>query len=317
MNLDIPTLKGGEDLHDIFNTIIKATLEAYITEGFDLDGTMVHAKPGEHENVPHDPQLEQIFLRRNRQTGGQSYPLTGRPRIFIDNLMPNTETFRATEHGSVLHLPDGTDVYRIGDPQIVEEVMKCFNDTRKTLELLQGVQIEDHKTVSGTIGFTHLINPHNLREIDVEALQRMEDIKNAVVDTLQSTIDKLGIKELQVVPTVTPTNAVVELLFEGACKAESIRYARQQGWIKRASTNVFCGDSNGDKSVMEMIASEPGGIALGVGQSAPNCSHVVFAKPEHLRAFFGKVITTVDERQKALSPQATSLGTPPPPRPHT
>lgn len=300
MDLNIPTLKGGDQLPDIFRRIVEATLAEDITDSYDLDGTLLYAKPGEHVNVPHDPNAEYIILQRNRQTNGNSPPITGRPHIFVKNAMPNARVLIGTEHGSVWHFPDGQLINRIGDPQTIKEILACFDETRQASDLLRDVQIEDHKTVSGTIGFTHIINPHNLTEIDTEALQRMKEIRLSVVGQLQSTIDKLGIRDLQVVPTVTPTNAVVELLFEGACKAESIRHAREQGWLKNASTNVFCGDSNGDKSVMEMIASETGGICLGVGPKAPTCSHVVFAGPEHLRAFWGRVIETVDERQQAL-----------------
>ena len=269
MTLDIPTLKGAENLNGIFDRVVQATIDQDITDGYDLDGTVVHAVPGEHVNVPQDPALENMFNTRNIHTDGGTYSKTGRPRIFTTKLMPNAKILVGTEHGGIFHLPDGTDIIRAGDPEAVKEVLRLFSEVKQTSELLKRVQIEDHKQVSGTIGFTHIINPHSLPEINQEAIFQMEELTKEITDKLTNTIERLGFSDLQVVPTVTPTNAVIELLFEGSCKAESVLYARDNGLLKRANTNVFCGDSDGDRSVMEMISKEPGGICIGVGPKAP------------------------------------------------
>ncbi len=280
---------GHENLLDVTTTIYRALERGEVKFGFDLDGTLVHATPGDHVNVPEDAVLEKLLNDLNIITDGNSFILTGRPDEFVKRIFPRRQFIAGTEHGSVISLSaSDRPANRIGSADQIARLHNAFHGAIASNPLLEGLQIEDYKTVTMTLGFTHVINPRGERTISPEMTDKMKRISAEIV-TLSNQIlsefpQALGEEnEMIAVDTVTPTNAVVEIMPRGACKSASLSYLRNSGLLKNMFT-VFGGDSGGDKKVMDKVRNE-GGICLGVGPKAPDSSHIVFEQPEHLRAF--------------------------------
>ena len=187
-----------------------------------------------------------------------------------------------------------------GNPSKINAFKESFDIARLIDPLLRGAEIEDYKTVTASLGFTKVINPNNNPEISKEAMERMKLITLRVVDVAKKISRDLEAFDMQVVDTVTPTNAIVEYIPQGACKAESLQWLREQGHVRRARINVFGGDSSGDRTVMEKIFNEVGGIALGVGPKAPDASHMVFKTPEDHVRFLERIEARVAETKKNL-----------------
>jgi len=298
----IEFLGGSDDVLRIEDTIVKAILDGEASIGDDIDGTLAHTPPGEHKNVTPDHNLVRLFNGLYDLTKGQAFMLTGRPFEFGKNFLPGRRFLLGTEHGTNISKQDGMLPFnRIGNPKTIIAFKAAFECARAIDPLLQGVEIEDYKDVTATLGFTHVINPEGKAEIDRESLDRMTQISLRIVETARKISKDLNAHDMQVVDTVTPTNAVVEYIPQGACKAESLQYLRDVGLVRKARVNVFGGDSSGDRTVMEKVFNEVGGICLGVGPKAPQASHVVFATPEGHVAFLNRIESAVRERQSALS----------------
>lgn len=283
-------LKGHENFTDIANRIIEAVIQYSLVIGADIDGTLVHAEPGEHKNVKPNKPLTQIFNHLNSLTNGHAFLLTGRPQEFVDNVFVGRDFLVGTEHGSILSLCEGDVPFaRIGNPELMKRFRIEFAQAQKENSFLSEVQIEDYKTSTATLGFTHIINPKGVRDITPEQIGLMNDLTQAVCTLSEKILKSLGATDINVVNTVTPTNAVIEIMPEGACKADSLQYLRDNGFIRTTDLTVFSGDSGGDLNVMEKVSNE-GGICLGVGPKAPECSDIVFSSPEEHVKFLSFVI---------------------------
>lgn len=293
-------MRGQENLQGVTQTILQELSAGNLAFGFDLDGTLVHATPGDHINVPHDPVVEKLLNDLWAATSENTFVLTGRPSAFTDRLLPKRQFLVGTEHGAVISRRVGEPhKNRIGNPENIKILRRAFDKAIKEDSDLAGVQIEDHKTVTMTLGFTHIINPNNIHismdEIDErgEMARKMKLLTSKIMSLAETILSEFGDVEREqdqiiAVDTVTPTNAVIEIMPRGACKRDSLGYLRETRLITRQFT-VFCGDSGGDAKVMNAVKQE-GGVCLGVGSKAPDSSAIVFEKPEHLRAYLGSII---------------------------
>ena len=288
-------LLDGHQHYELVTSLIAHNLaQGTLAIGMDLDGTLVHATPGDHENVPEDVVLEHLLNNLNTATFGSTFVLTGRPTEFERRIFPRRNFFIGTEHGSVIsHYAGDVPRSRIGNAGQIQKLTAVFAEAINSSPLLRGVQIENHKTVTMTLGFTHIINPDNEKTISAEMTRKMDRMRHEIVDRSNQILATFPEAEnadsrLIVKDTVTPTNAVVEIMPAGACKAKSLDFLRQSSILKNHFT-VFGGDSGGDSEVMEKVRAE-GGICLGVGPKAPSCSHIVFQAPEHLRAYLNQFL---------------------------
>ncbi len=292
-------ISGHEAFPEIRRKIIDAIAGGDITFGADIDGTIIHAQPGEHKNVPLELTLTSLFNDLNSAMNGNAFMLTGRPQEFVKNTFGMRRDFLVgTEHGSVISRYAGdTPFFRIGNRDHIINFRKTFEEVRGDDPDYKDLQIEDYKIASATIGFTHMINPNNEPTISSKDMERMRMLTKKIVDLSNRILEAQKIPSMQVVDTVTPSNAVVEIIPVGACKAESLQYLRDEGCLRQTSLTVFAGDSNGDRTVKEKVASE-GGICLGVGENAPDCSHVKFSEPEALVFFLRDVLSEAAEMAK-------------------
>ncbi len=285
-----PVRRGSENIQEIEDRMVAAIIRQGIVIGADIDGTLVHAVPGEHKNVPADPVLTQLFNNLNDVTGGNAFMLTGRPAEFVHNVFPNRRFLTGSEHGAEISPSSDIDfVARVGDPEKMKQFRAAFREAQANDSDLSKVQIEDYKQSTATLGFTGLINPEGTATIPPEMMERMTSLTKRVIDISSQILENIGAVGVNVLDTVTPTNAVVEILPNGACKAESLQYLRDNGDLDSVGLTVFSGDSGGDEAVMTKVFNE-GGICLGVGPKAPDCSHIVFDKPENHRAFLSHVL---------------------------
>ncbi len=300
----------GEEHYESVTTVISNQLKnGALAIGMDLDGTLVHATPGDHVNVPEDVVLENLLNTLNTATDGHTFVLTGRPDEFARRIFPRRNFFVGTEHGSVVsHHADDAPLNRIGSRLQIIHLTEAFKKAIASNPVLQGVQIEDHKTVTMTLGFTHIINPRNEKTISQEMTDKMNCIAKEIMALSNDILSEFPLEinphdQMISKDTVTPTNAVVEIMPAGACKSKSLDYLRNSNILRNQFT-VFGGDSGGDREVMEKVRNE-NGICLGVGPKAPECSHIVFKEPEHLRAYLGQFVEAeyVQQRiqQRALA----------------
>lgn len=297
-------LNGKDQFLHTTTEIHRALVEGNAAAGFDLDGTLVHATPGDHVNVVHDPVLQNLLNDGSVATGGNCFVLTGRPHEFVRRLFDNRQFIAGTQHGAVISLSsDDTPKNRIGSVDVIKRLHAAFEQAIKVNPLLEGVQIEDHKTVTMTLGFTHIINPTGASEITREMTDKMKRISAEIIKIAEKILDEFpsSLNDdnlMTVVDTVTPTNAVIEIMPKGACKSASLDYLRNNGLLSRNFT-IFAGDSGGDKKVMDKVRKEEG-ICLGVGPKAPESSHIVFQRPEHLRAYLSVFIDHPAVKQRFL-----------------
>ncbi|MEM6811831.1 MAG: HAD family hydrolase [Pseudomonadota bacterium] len=288
MNIQInfSVLRGIEKLPEVEERIVQGLIDRDITIGSDIDGTLAHDTPGEHVHVNEGSRVTRLWNGLNRASNGQAPLMTGRPHTYIEHKFIGREFLAASEHGLGISFTEGHDAHYWKDTvSDIDRFKAHFQEAELNTPLLQGVQIEDHKKATATLGFTHLINPRLDHQITEEMMERMRALTKQVCRTSEEILSTIGSKGLKVRQTVTPTNAVVEILPKGVCKAKSFKYLRDKNILATTATTVFCGDSKGDKSVMKMVAAEEGGIALGVGPKAPKCSDVVFAQPDDLLKF--------------------------------
>lgn len=301
--MGIPLIRGEKLLPQVTEQILDAAKEGELTIGADLDGTLVHAEPGVHDNVPHDPALEKLLNRLNFQLNGNVVVITGRPYEFVRNIFPSRNFLVGTEHGAVISRHHGeAPEARIGNPEHVQSFRSALQSELANDDRLTDVQIEDYKEASASINFTHVFNPEHTRDITAEQVQKMQELTAVLVDLSTSIVNDLDSSSLQVLDTVTPTNAIIEIIPEGACKAESLQYMRDSGLLSNTALTVFKGDSGGDQTVMEKVCDE-GGIPLGVGPKAPECSKIVFERPEGLRKYFADIADALNDFRNAPSDQ--------------
>lgn len=244
---------------------------------FDLDGTMITAPAGENAIVAADRDLQKMLNRLSVQAGGAVAVITGRPRLFVDSLIPRRNFASGVEHGALLQENNQTDPWQRRSKASKAELDELRAVLERQISGIAGAQVEDHKEGTLTVEFTRAARPDDLADRLEDAIRRHLAQRAAAgtatpIDVLRATV---------------PGNYVIELLPAGAGKAPAVDHlmatARFAGKIP-----VFCGDSKGDEAAMMRVRAL-GGIAIGVGPKAPACSDVHFADVAAMRAFIATV----------------------------
>ena len=240
---------------------------------FDLDGTLIHAKPGENVNVPADAALQDMLNALTRQSGGALAVITGRPRVFVESLLPARDFASGVEHGAILQdVPQGPWQRR---SKVTKETL---DNIRAVLEDrirgIPGAQVEDHKVGTLTVEFTQAADP-----------DRLADELEAAIKTFLAA---QGGEPIDVLKATVPGNYVIELLPQGAGKAQAVDHLMAAAPFA-GKIPVFCGDSKGDEGAMLRVR-ERGGIAIGIGPKAPACRDVHFPDVRAMRAFLSRVV---------------------------
>lgn len=235
---------------------------------FDLDGTLIHAKPGENANVPADQALQSLLNMLTAQSGGALAVVTGRPRVFVESLLPRRDFASGVEHGAILQeIPQGPWHRR---SKVTKETLDRIRSVLEArIRNIPGAQVEDHKEGTLTVEFTAAANPDKLAD-ELEA-------------AIKSYLAAQGGEPIDVLKATVPGNYVIELLPQGAGKAAAVDHlmatARFAGKIP-----VFCGDSAGDEGAMQRVR-QLGGIAIGIGPKAPACRDIHFADITAMRTY--------------------------------
>lgn len=239
---------------------------------FDLDGTLIHAEPGKNAGIPADPVLEDMLNKLSARSGGAVAVVTGRPRIFVESLLPRRAYASGVEHGAILQdRPDGPWHRR---SQVSKETLdKIRAVLEDRIRGIAGAQVEDHKEGTLTIEFTRAANPEKLGdELEAAVREYLAAHATAPIDVLKA---------------IVPGNCVIELLPQGAGKAAAVDHLMAAAPFA-GKIPVFCGDSAGDAGAMARVR-ELGGIAIGIGPKAPACRDIHFADVRAMRAFIAQI----------------------------
>ena len=238
---------------------------------FDLDGTLIHAKPGENAGVPADTALQDMLNRLSAQSGGAVAVVTGRPRVFVESLLPRRDYASGVEHGAILQeVPQGDWKRRSKvTKETLDRIRAVLEDRIRGIE---GAQVEDHKEGTLTVEFTAAAHPEKLAD-ELEA-------------AIKAYLAAQGGEPIDVLKAVVPGNCVIELLPQGAGKAAAVDHLMASAPFT-GRIPVFCGDSAGDAGAMARV-KELGGIAIGIGPKAPSCRDIHFPDVAAMRAFLGR-----------------------------
>lgn len=237
----------------------------------DLDGTLTKAPPGVHDTVTPDRELEDTLNVLYDRSGGAFVVITGRPQIFVANLMPGGRFPVATEHGAVI---SGS----AAEQGSVRAARYDFNLISREISVriahIEGAYVEKHKTATLTLQFTGAADPESVREF----------MENLMEEAVRRHGDPSSSDPLKVVSGCVKGNYTIDIIPESADKAEAVRY--YMGRPEMAGrVPVFCGDSGGDRTAMELVKSL-GGAAIGVGPQAPACADIGLADVAAMRRFF-------------------------------
>jgi trehalose 6-phosphate phosphatase len=239
---------------------------------FDLDGTLIHAKPGENANVPADHALQDLLNILTAQSGGALSVITGRPRVFVEALLPRRDFASGVEHGAILQeLPQGEWKRRSKVSKETLDKIRAVLEDR--IRHIPGAQVEDHKEGTLTVEFTQAANPDTLAD----------ELESAI----RAYLVAQGGEPIDVLRATVPGNYVIELLPQGAGKAPAVDHLMAAAPFA-GKIPVFCGDSKGDEGAMQRV-KELGGIAIGIGPKAPVCRDIHFADIHAMRAFLTRV----------------------------
>ena len=256
---------------DIALRLLNAHSQRRVAWFFDLDGTLIHAKPGENAGVPQDADLQDMLNTLSAQARGAVAVITGRPRVFVESLLPRRNYASGVEHGAILQeIPQGEWKRRSKvTKETLDKIRAVLEDRIRGID---GAQVEDHKEGTLTLEFTAAANP-----------EKLGDELEAAVKAYLATQDGAPIEVLK---AVVPGNCVIELLPQGAGKAAAVDHLMAAAPFA-GRLPVFCGDSAGDAGAMARV-KELGGIAIGIGPKAPACRDIHFADVKAMRAFLGR-----------------------------
>ncbi|MBU0800668.1 MAG: trehalose-phosphatase [Alphaproteobacteria bacterium] len=247
---------------------------------FDLDGTLIHVKPGENANIPADTDLQHMLNTLTRQSNGAVAVVTGRPRVFVEALIPSRNFASGVEHGAILQEVANGPWHRRSklEKSALDKIRAVLEERIKGIA---GAQVEDHKEGTLTVEFTAAANPDRLAdELEAAIKAYLASQSGLAIDVLKATV---------------PGNYVIELLPQGAGKAQAVDHLMASAPFA-GKIPVFCGDSAGDAGAMQRVR-ELGGIAIGIGPKAPACRDVHFADVRAMRAFMSGVTSGPTPRQ--------------------
>lgn len=214
----------------------------------DCDGSLGVYQPGEHDDVPHDAELEG-HIQNLVDLDGSFSIVTGRPQIFIERILPNivTQIPVATEHG-VLVCCDGEINDMIDDAVNMSEVQARL---KPVLEGVPGCIVEDHKTRSITALCTELEDPASFSQV--------VHILTEEAGRLNQDAPRVTVKE-----STIPGNIVADLINTGADKNKACQFISERDEFK-GKVPVCIIDSSGDKSMAEWVHAN-GGYVIIVGE---------------------------------------------------
>lgn len=256
---------------DIALRLMNAHVRGRVAWFFDLDGTLIHAKPGENAGIPADTALQDMLNTLSAQARGAVAVVTGRPRVFVESLLPLRQYASGVEHGAILQeIPQGEWKRRSKvTKETLDKIRAVLEDRIRGID---GAQVEDHKEGTLTLEFTAAANPEKLAD-ELEA-------------AVKAYLAAQGGEPIDVLKAVVPGNCVIELLPQGAGKAAAVDHLMASPPFA-GRLPVFCGDSAGDAGAMARV-KELGGIAIGIGPKAPACRDIHFPDVKAMRAFLGR-----------------------------
>lgn len=239
---------------------------------FDLDGTLIHAEPGKNAGIPADPALQDMLNKLSARSGGAVAVVTGRPRVFVESLLPQRAYASGVEHGAILQeKPDGPWHRRSQvSKESLDKIRAVLEDR---IRGIAGAQVEDHKEGTLTVEFTRAANPEKLGD----------ELESAIREYLSAH----ATAPIEVLKAITPGNCVIELLPQGAGKAAAVDHLMASAPFA-GKIPVFCGDSAGDAGAMARVR-ELGGLAIGIGPKAPACRDIHFADVKAMRTFMARI----------------------------
>lgn len=258
--------------HDRMAALAAAHRRVRVAWFFDLDGTLIHAEPGRNDGIAADVVLQDMLNTLSTQSRGAVAVVTGRPRVFVEGLLPRRDYASGVEHGAILQeIPQGAWARRSKVTKETLDKIRAVLEDR--IRGIAGAQVEDHKEGTLTIEFTRAANPEKLAD-ELEA-------------AVKAYLDAQGGAPIDVLKAVVPGNCVIELLPQGAGKAAAVDHLMASAPFA-GRIPVFCGDSAGDAGAMARV-KEIGGIAIGIGPKAPACRDIHFADVRTMRAFIARL----------------------------
>lgn len=204
----------------------------------DLDNTLGDARngwvPGDHQPEP-DYDLVMSLRELNKQNGGRTAIITGRPKRFVDSALPGVHLWTATEQGCVIHTPNGTEMSR----QAVIH-MDLLREAVEVCERKYGGRIEAFKTATMTFEFTQVEGAVRLAPTianDIEAAIREHDPDQLV----------------EVVSIAKPENCAIEILPSGINKRFALDIMTKRVQVFHNAAWAYFGDNNSDTPVMDKL----------------------------------------------------------------
>jgi HAD superfamily hydrolase (TIGR01484 family) len=243
---------------DVFNAASLGNLTLML----DLDGATIVRKPGIHDPVQPESDLESDLIRL-MNSGCNVIINTGRPEKFVRNLFPiitapdaNYERFwLATETGARIRRPDQTMLFE----RAVPEIKTLRSEMEKAVAAYSGAFIEDHKICAITVS---LAAAENRRAAYSNIL--------AVCNALAATSDSINI-----IPVYKPDDAYIEIVPAHVNKGTAAKVMLDTASLN-TSTIVCFGDSSADTNMMA-VTNDCGGYSVGVGSKSPQIAQVRLA----------------------------------------
>lgn len=280
--------------------IIRDIVEGRAAMAYDMDQTCANDTPGNHDKLPVNQELTDIFNYLTQRTHGAVAILTGRPSIYLETVMPEFKGIRATENGAmirvnyeVLHKQNGHDIEMIKAifrqeciDRLKAEIMTEGNTDNLDLNALS---VEDHKEQTLTLQFTGVCGDIQKRE---KFARRLVELAN---DLLHGEALLQGYYEKH---QVVRDNSYIEILPKGLDKGIALRNISKMHSFQ-GKTIYYAGDSrSADESAM-IIAQGTGGKGLGVTADAPDLCDIRFTDYKEHVAFWADIVQTLKTMENA------------------
>jgi HAD superfamily hydrolase (TIGR01484 family) len=279
--------------------IIQGILNGTISFAFDMDQTCANDEPGNHDRLPVNQELTDIFNYLADSTSGAVAILTGRPVKYLETVMPEFTGVWATEngamirvHGKVIHTHNGDNI-----DDVKETFMQDCIDYLKAEIIAEGnpdglnldaLSVEDHKEKTLTLQFTGVCD-------DLEVRKRFAQRLVALALTL---LERDTLKHYSQKNQVVQDNSYVEVLPIDLDKGVGLSIILQLEQFQGKAI-IYAGDSrSADKSAM-IIARGTGGKGVGVTNDAPDLCDIRFSDFREHVAFWADIVDTLKAMEYA------------------